>query len=405
MNDTLLPLDRALERILANATVIPGTEILPLSDLSHRILATDITAPLDVPPADNSAMDGYALRTADCPDTGTILPISQRIAAGHSPEALQVGTAARIFTGGEIPTGADAVVIQENCEALSKSGEPDRVLVHSKPAVGDNVRRLGQDISRGSRVLAAGTLLRPQEIGLLASLGLDQVPVRKPLKVAVLTTGDELIAPGNPLQPGQIYNSNAYLLEALLSGAGCRTVRNAIVPDDPAATRQALLDAAAHADLIVSCGGVSVGEEDHLKAALQAVGRLDLWKIAIKPGKPLAFGSVGDASFLGLPGNPASAFVTFLLVALPFIRHCQGMAYQKPVGMLTPALFEKSRIQQRSEYLRARLTPDGVEIHSNQSSGVLSSACWGDGLVEWSAGSSISQGTMVKFYPYSVFYS
>lgn len=393
-----VPLTDALERMLAAIHSVTGTDTVALSQLHRRILAADIVAPLDVPPADNSAMDGYALRAADCTAAGTELPVSQRITAGLAPRPLQPGTAARIFTGGEIPAGADTVVMQENCEARDAS-----VLITSAPAVGDNIRRRGQDIRAGHTVLSRGTCLRAQEIGLLASLGLTAAEVQAPLQVAVLTTGNELVEPGTALQAGQIYNSNAPLLDALLADAGCTVTSNLMVADDLAATRRALQKAAAEADLIISCGGVSVGEEDHLKAALEEVGRLDLWRIAIKPGKPVAFGEVDGTPFLGLPGNPASVFVTFLLIAVPLIRRCQGRSDSRFDGVPVPARFEKTRVQSRTEYLRARLTPQGAEIYPNQSSGVLSSACWGDGLLEWPAGTAVTEGMLLRFYPYSSF--
>ncbi len=400
MTHAPLPLDRALEHMLTGLVPITETLTLPLEQALRHGLAEDMSAPLNVPPADNSAMDGYALRAADWPGDNRALRVSQRVAAGHEPRPLEPGTAARIFTGGEIPAGADTVAIQENCTA---SG--DDVVIHKAPHSGDNIRRAGQDMALGDTVLRRGTLLRAQEVGLLASMGLDRVRVLRPLRVAVLTSGDELAAPGQPLQPGQIYNSNGPLLRALLEEAGCRLTSLVTVADDPAATRAALQDASAEADLILSCGGVSVGEEDHLKGAVEALGRLDLWKIAIKPGKPVAFGAVGDTPFLGLPGNPASVFATFLLVALPLLRQRQGMIGRTPCGVPVPARFQRPRAQRRTEYLRARLTPEGAEIHPNQSSGVLSSACWGDGLLEWPADTTVAEGDLLRFYPYSGFFA
>lgn len=398
MNSSLLSLAEARERILYGIGTRADVHTLPLPELHHRILAEDIVAPRHVPPADNSAMDGYALRASDCATAGIELPISQRITAGLAPQPLQPGTAARIFTGGEIPVGADTVVMQEKCEARD-----GHVIVRTRPDKGANIRRQGQDIRHGHTVLSQGTFLRAQEVGLLASLGVAAARVHAPLRVAVLTTGDELVEPGTPLQPGQIYNSNAYLLDALLADANCTVTSSIRVADDLVETRTALQNAAAEADLIISCGGVSVGEEDHLKKALEDVGRLDLWKIAIKPGKPVAFGDVDGTPFLGLPGNPASVFVTFLLIAVPLIRRCQGRIELPFEGVPVPALFERTRVQGRTEYLRARLTARGAEIYPNQSSGVLSSACWGDGLLEWPAGTLVTEGMLLRFYPYSAF--
>jgi molybdopterin molybdotransferase len=364
-----------------------------------------VRALIDVPPADNSAMDGYALRAADVPGAGAVLPVSQRIAAGSVGQALQPGTAARIFTGAQVPEGADAVVMQEQCEALEGA-----VRVKVVPQPGLAIRRRGEDVRAGDAVLVRGTRLTPQALGLAASVGAGQLAVLRRPRVALLSSGDELVMPGETppeaMKPGAIYNSNRFTLRGLLEAAGCAVSDLGIVPDELEATRDALRRAAQGHDLIVTSGGVSVGEEDHLKPAVQAEGRLDLWQIAIKPGKPLAFGAVrradgAEALFLGLPGNPVSSFVTFLLAGRTVLRALQGMRAELPHALPMRADFElKKADPKRREFLRVRLNAEGgLELFPNQSSGVLTSAVWADGLADIAPGRLVQRGEAVPFLP------
>ncbi len=399
----LLPVDDALAQLLAAAGQRVAAqplrvESVPLLDALGRILANDVIAPINVPPERNSAMDGYAFRLADAL-TAPSLPISQRIPAGHAPQPLQPGTAARIFTGGVLPNGADTVEMQENCHA-----DHDRVQFLQPPRLGANIRLAGEDIAFASTVLTAGTKLGPAQLGLLASLGAAQVTVFQRLRVALFCTGDELIAPGGNLRPGQLFNSNETLLTALLKQQGCDVLAMPAVADNLASTQQALTQAVARgAQLIVSTGGVSVGEEDHMRAAVQAEGQLDLWKVAIKPGKPLAFGHVQGVPFIGLPGNPQSVWVTSQVLALPFIRCLQGDV-SKPLSLSIAAGFERLQPQSRREYIRVRAVTDDqgrmqLQAHLKQGSGVLSSAAWADGLALVEAESRVEMGMLLKFYP------
>lgn len=403
----LLSLDEALQRLLhgASSHAIGATESVSTFDGLGRVLAAEVRSTLDVPGADNSSMDGYALRAADAA-VGALLPVTQRIPAGSVGHALQPGTAARIFTGAPVPQGADAVLMQEQGEAVA--GEKlGAVRVLATPAVGDWIRRRGEDVRAGSVVLAAGVRLTPQALGLAASVGAAALTVRRRPRVAVLSTGDELAMPGEPLKPGGIYNSNRFMLRALLQSAGCDFGDLGIVPDRLDATRQALRQAAEGHDLILSSGGVSVGEEDHLKPAVQAEGRLELWQVAIKPGKPLAFGTVrradgSEALFIGLPGNPVSSFVTFLLCVAPVLRTLQGLAPDGPKGLRLRADFDWPRPDRRREFLRVRLNTDGgLDLFPNQSSGVLTSTVWADGLVDNPPGQAIARGDAVRFLPLS----
>ncbi|GAB2180602.1 molybdopterin molybdotransferase MoeA [Denitratisoma sp. agr-D3] len=401
-----LSFDEALAQLLASARTVEGTETLPLEQALGRVLATDQVSAIQVPPQDNSAMDGYALRSADVATAGTVLPISQRIPAGSVGHALAVGTAARIFTGAPVPAGADAVVMQELCEHGDGT-----VTINHKPQAGDNVRRAGEDIARDSVVLAAGSRLNPQALGLLASVGIARVPVLRPLRVALFSTGNELVSPGEPLPPGAIYNSNRYLLKGFLQRLGCVVDDLGIVADTLADTRAALRRAAADNDLILTSGGVSVGEEDHVKPAVEAEGRLTLWSIAMKPGKPLAFGQIrrdggnggngGEAFFIGLPGNPVAAFVTFLLLVRPFIRRCQGMAADLPTPLRLPAAFDWKKTEPRRNFLRVRRDENGrLALFANQGSGVLTSTLWADGLVDLPPGQTVAAGDLVTYLPF-----
>ncbi len=397
----MLSLPQALERLLAGTTALAETETVSTFDALGRVLAADVASRLDVPPHDNSSMDGYALRVADVPVAGSVLPVSQRIAAGQVGAVLAPGSAARIFTGAPLPEGADAVLPQEQCTALDGA-----VRVDALPAPGQWIRRRGEDVRADSVVLPRGARLTPQALGLAASVGAASLTVVRRPRVALFSTGDELVMPGEPLKPGAIYNSNRYTLRALLQAAGCEVSDLGIVPDRLDATREALRSAAAEHDLILTSGGVSVGEEDHLKPAAQAEGRLDLWQIAIKPGKPLAFGAVrregGEALLIGLPGNPVSSFVTFLLAVQPVLRALQGMPAVEPTALTLRADFDWPKADARREFLRARRNAaGGLELFANQSSGVLTSAVWADGLVDNPPGQAIARGDAVRFIPFS----
>jgi molybdopterin molybdotransferase len=402
---TMLSAAEALDFLLAAVRPIVDTETLATLAANGRILAVTQSSQLNVPPMDNTQMDGYAVRAADCASGHATLKVSQRIPAGHVGEPLQPGTAARIFTGAMIPEGADAVVMQEQCELAG-----DMVTIRHAPKSGEWIRRTGEDIKAGNAILAAGTRLRAQELGLAASVGLASVPVLRKPRIAVFFTGDELAMPGEPLRPGAIYNSNRFTLRGLLENLGCDITDYGIVPDSLAATRDTLRKAAANHDLILTSGGVSVGEEDHIKPAVEAEGRLNLWQIAIKPGKPLAFGEVkragdgsdGTAFFIGLPGNPVSSFVTFLLFVRPFILRLQGVADVAPKAFAMRADFALPKVDKRNEFLRARINATGgLDLFVNQSSAVLTSTVWGDGLVDNPAGRTVAPGDTVRFIPFS----
>jgi molybdopterin molybdotransferase len=373
-----------------------GLESAPVHEALGRVVAADIVAAVDVPPAANSAMDGYAYCAADAAANKYRLALSQRIPAGAAPAPLEPGTVARIFTGGEIPAGADTVAMQENC--VDSDGW---VKLDKKAEAGANIRAQGQDIQAGAVIVTAGTRLRAQEMGLLSSVGIAAVEVFKPLKVAIFSTGDELVEPGMPLHQGQIYNSNRATLIGLIEALGMVPVDLGVVPDRLAATQHVLKKAAMRGDVIISAGGVSVGEEDYVKTAVEKVGAVEFWKVAIKPGKPLAFGHVENTPFIGLPGNPASVFTTFMILARPFLLACQGCTAVKTSPLQAPALFAKAG-EKRQVYLRGRLTGGGVEIYPNQSSGVLSSACWGDVFVVQKPGQSIEQADLVDVLPYAL---
>jgi molybdopterin molybdotransferase len=404
---SLLTLDEALLRLIdgAHAARITDSETVSTFDALGRVLAQDVVSLIDVPPQDNTSMDGYALRAADVPTAGTVLPLSQRIAAGHVGAALLSGTAARIFTGAQVPAGADAIVMQEQCEAVGN----DAVRVKAVPQPGQWIRRRGEDVRAGSTVLTRGTRLTPQAQGLAATVGAATLAVVRRPRVAVFSTCDELVMPGTiapqDLPPGAIYNSNRYTLRALLQAAGCEVNDLGIVPDRLDATRAALREAARSNDLILTSGGVSVGEEDHIRPAVSAEGRIELWQVAMKPGKPLAFGAIrrDDASqalFIGLPGNPVSSFVTFLLAVAPVLRALLGADPSLPQPVELRADFDWPRPDKRREFLRVRRNPDGgLDLFANQSSGVLTSAVWADGLVDNPPLQLIVQGDMVRYLP------
>jgi molybdopterin molybdotransferase len=403
-NKPMLTVGEALAFLLSAARPVAETETLPTLEANGRVLAQPQVSGMNVPSADNTQMDGYAVRAADCASGAATLTVSQRIPAGHVGQPLLPGTAARIFTGAMIPEGADAVVMQEQCELAGNV-----VTVNHAPKSGEWIRRAGEDITYGSVILAEGTRLRSQELGLAASVGLAQLPVRRRLRVAVFFTGDELTMPGEPLAPGAIYNSNRFTLRALLENLGCDITDFGIVPDSLDATRAVLRQAASGNDLIITSGGVSVGEEDHVKPAVEAEGRLSMWQIAMKPGKPLAFGEVlhgeNAAFFMGLPGNPVSSFVTFLMFVRPFILKLQGVrdpAALAPKAYRLRADFDLPKADRRNEFLRARVNDQGgLELFANQGSGVLTSTVWADGLIDNPPGQVIRRGDLVRFIPFS----
>lgn len=392
----LMPVEEALQRLLTFAVDAPirETESLALAQCDGRVLAQPLVASLDLPPWPNSAMDGYALRRAEA--EGEPLVVSQRIFAGQAPMPLQPGTCARIFTGAPVPEGADCVEMQENVELM----EDGRVRFARAPAADQNIRPQGQETRAGEEVLAAGTRLGPIELALAATLGVPTLSVARRPRVAVLSTGDELVEPGEPLGPGQIYNSNRQLLISWLWRLGCEPVDVGILADDLAQTR-ACLAGLRGIDLILSTGGVSVGEADYLGIVLREAGELDLWKLAIKPGKPLTFGHWQGVPVLGLPGNPASTLVTFGLLARPYLLRRQGVEAVTPLGIEVPAGFDWPRAGTRREYLRARLENGQARLYPNQSSGVLRSAAWADGLVEVPEGRTLQVGDPVRFIPLS----
>ena len=402
----MLTAQQALDHLLSNAVTVNESEKVNTQAALGRVLAEDVKSLVDVPPLDNTSMDGYAVRCADTVTPGQTLRIAQRIPAGSIGTELESGTAARIFTGAPVPPGADAVVMQEDCTV---GDQPDQVTINVAPTSGQWIRRSGEDLTTGKTCLTAGTFLRPQELGVAASAGLTHLNVKRRVRVAAFFTGDELALPGEPLKPGGIYNSNRDTLLACLKSLGCDATDLGIVPDRLDATREALRKASKDHDLIITSGGVSVGEEDHIKPAVTAEGRLDLWQIAIKPGKPLAFGAVrksdepkeGEAWFIGLPGNPVSSFVTFLLFVRPFILKLQGREAKSPPCYLMRADFDWLKADRRNEFLRVKINDQGgLDLYPNQSSGVLTSASWGDGLVDCPPNQPIKSGELVKYIPF-----
>ena len=398
----MLTYEQALEKLLAAAQPVEEVRHVPLLAAAGRVLAVVQQSGVSVPPLDNSAMDGYAVRTADVTTAGICLPVSQRIPAGTVGVPLQPGSAARIFTGAPIPAGADAVVMEERCE----HGEGG-VVINQVPKSGENIRRAGEDIAAGADILPAGVKLRPQEIALAASAGLPELPVYRRVRVGMFFTGDELVQPGEPLPPGAIYNSNRYALRTLLEGMGCEVRDLGAVEDRLDATCDALRRAAADNDLVITSGGVSVGEEDHVKPAVEAEGELDMWKIAIKPGKPLAFGKIrkegGHAWFIGLPGNPVAAFVTCLMMVRPFVMRLQGIAQITPRILNLPCASAWNKPDgARLEFLRGRINEAGaIELYRNQGSAVATSLCWSDGLILNPPGNCIAAGDTVRFVSFA----
>ena len=402
----LKPLGEALTQLLAVVSPISETERVRTLEADGRVLAQDVVSALHVPPHDNSSMDGYAVRSEEVLSGGVALEVSQRIAAGMAGAPLLAGTVARIFTGAPIPEGADAVVMQEDCSPMESTDAALRVRVNVAPLPGQWIRRAGEDVALGDVVLARGRRLGPAEIGLASGVGMAELAVLRRPRVALFSTGDELVMPGDrapeDMPPGAIYNSNRFFLNLLLRRLGCDVTDFGIVPDQRDATIAALRSAALDHDLILTSGGVSVGEEDHIKPAVQALGSLDLWQIAIKPGKPFAQGRIGAAHFIGLPGNPVSSFVTFLLLVRPFLLRLQGVQDVAMKSVAMRADFDWPKADKRQEFLRVRRNAQGgLDLFPNQSSGVLTSVVWGDGLVDTPPGQPIVYGETVRFAAFS----
>jgi molybdopterin molybdotransferase len=393
----LLNFEDARQTLLASAVPLNVTETVPLLAARGRTLAQAILSPMNVPGFDNSAMDGYVLNVQDTQKLPEHFPVTQRIAAGQTGTLLAPNTAARIFTGAPVPEGANVVVPQEHTQERDGS----IVLTHPIEPM-QHIRCKGEDIASSSLVLAAGQRLGAPHLAMLASIGVATATVFKPLKVGVFFTGDELTEPGQTLAPGAIYNSNRYAINALLAQLGCLVNDYGIVRDSAEATRAALSKAASENDVIITCGGVSVGEEDHVKAAVMALGSLDLWQISMKPGKPLAYGRVGQADFIGLPGNPVSAFVTFLLMARPFLLKRMGATDTSLKYLTATANFDSPKPDRRREFLRVKITADMtgapvLDLWPNQGSGVMSSLAWADGLVDLASDTKIARGDVLRY--------
>ena len=398
MSKGLLSVDEALAQLLSAAKPVAQIEEVATLEATNRVLAKPQRSTMDVPPMDNSAMDGYAVRAADL--KGSPLKVSQKIMAGAVGGPLQPGSAARIFTGAPIPPGADTVVMQEDCLV-----EGDTVTVKKAPKTGEWVRRAASDIRKGGEILPAGKRLLPQDTGLAASVGIKTLPVYRKVKLGLFFTGDELVMPGEPLAPGRIYNSNRFTLRGLAEIFGCELRDYGIVPDSLQATRDVLRRAAGECDLIVTSGGVSVGDADFVKPAVEAEGRLLMWKIAMKPGRPLAFGEVGKAFFIGLPGNPVSSFVTFLIFVRPVVLRTQGVAAVEPRVVQARADFDWLEPDARREFLRVKWNAQGgLDLYPTQDSAVLTSTAWADGLLDNPANHPIRKGDLVRYLPYAELY-
>jgi molybdopterin molybdotransferase len=401
-NDRLLTYDEALSQLLEQAVCLSRPVDLPLMQALGKVLADDIYSEISVPPADVSSMDGYALSTFTS-KVNIPISISQRIPAGHEAQPLEPATAARIFTGASIPPGADCVVMQERVTLIDNQIQLDAI-----PESGANIRRAGNDIKIKDRILTAGSRLRAQDIGIAASIGRQSLPVYEPVKVGMFFTGDELIEPGQIAGPGKIYDSNRYTLFGLLTALGCEIVDLGLVGDTLEATQQAMLEAADKADLVITSGGVSVGEEDHVRIAIENLGELMMWRLGIKPGKPLAYGKIQGTHFIGLPGNPVSVFATFCLFACPLLKTLQGRRWKKPMAVSVRSAFEWPKPDSRREFLRARLEQNDqgdtvATVYSNQDSGVLTSTVWADGFIEVPEQTTISFGDWVDYLPFSAF--
>jgi molybdopterin molybdotransferase len=388
----------ALQILVSSMRPVTETEPISVVDGLGRVLAEPVVSPIDVPAYDNSQMDGYAGVAVEMNNALGPLPVSQRIAAGHPGSPLAPGTVARIFTGAAIPSGANAVVMQE--QTTSEDEHSIRLLQPVAP--GQNIRPKAGDLHHGQVILEKGRRLSAADIGLCASVGLAQVSVIRRLRVAVFSSGDELRQPGEPLAFGQIYDSNRRMILALVQGAGCTPIDMGCLPDQLSITRDRLQQAAGQCDALLTCGGVSVGEEDHIKSAIASLGTLDLWKVAIKPGKPFAFGRVGEAVFMGMPGNPVAAWVTFCLLIRPALLTLAGARVGPAIGSRRPAAFDWPQPDSRLEYLRGWLDAQGaVQIHARQNSSVLSSVTESAGLVEIPASTPVRMGESVRFIPYT----
>ena len=396
----------AQQQIMSMATCVLSNEWVPLFYARGRVLSAPVVSSVAVPPADNSAMDGYALRLDDL--HLDIIPVSQRIAAGQAPTTLQAHTCARVFTGAEVPSNAQLVVIQEDVELVAGGIRILASALAQGQKLGQFIRLKGQDVAAGEAVCNTGTRLEARHLGVLASIGVEQVNVYQRLKVAIASTGSELVNPGQALKVGQIYNSNRFLLAGLVDQLGMELVDLGIITDQRSITEEALALAADQADIIITSGGVSEGEEDHVKAAVATLGQLDVWKLAIKPGKPLAFGRVKQTPFFGLPGNPASVLVTFMVMARPFLLALQGCTTTQGFSLNARLLNPPQRPSIRQEYLRVRLvenTQSGIvlEAMTNQNSGVLTTAMKGDGLAVVKVNTCGAEAQEVEFLPYVVY--
>ncbi len=393
----MLSVEDALTKILATTKPTSKTELISLDSAFHRVLSEPQFSTVDVPPADNSAMDGYAIHTdslKNCSENG--ITISQRIPAGQAANPLKRNTAARIFTGSEIPKGANAVIMQENCEV-----NQNKLFIKIFPSSGDHIRKQGQDITKGSELFQTGHQLHAPDLGVLASSGIEKINVYKKLTVGVLTTGDELVSPGKELVPGQIYNSNQFTLKGLLESVHIEMIDLGHIPDTLPATTEALKKASKTVDVVLTTGGVSAGEEDHIKPAIDALGEISMWKLAIKPGKPLAFGHIAGTPFFGLPGNPVSVLVTFLIIVRPFLLKTQGLSESNEDSTLLPADFSFSKNTSRQEYLRVRIENQKLTLFKNQSSGVLSSASWANALAIVPINTDVKPGDLLKTLSFS----
>jgi len=398
----LMPEDEALKLMLDQVSPVSDVVDVDLANALNRVLAQPQISPVNVPPHDNSAMDGFAVRSADIVPGGiTQLKITQRIPAGSPGTPLAEGSAARIFTGAPLPGGTDTVIMQEQCRY-----DDNQVTIQGPVTAGTHIRQIGEDITMGTEILGAGIKLRPQDIGLAAAVGIATLPVYRKINIAIFSTGDELADPGHSLESGKIYNSNRYMLTGLLQMLGCTIIDLGTVPDNQAATRTVLQQAAPRADLIITTGGVSVGEEDHVKAAVEELGQLELWRIALKPGKPLAYGKIDAAHFIGLPGNPVSAFITFCIIARPFILRLQGRTDYAPKTFRATADFAITNPINRREYLRARFdstrnADTHVSVYPHQGSGVLTSATWANCLAVIPEQTTVTYGQQISVIPFS----
>lgn len=393
--------EEALYYLLSQVEPTQQTETIPIHQALGRVLAESIYADVNVPPHNNSNMDGYALHSFDL-EQNSVLPVSQRIPAGTEPTPLKPGTAARIFTGAPIPEGANMVVMQEE---TTPEGDNQVRIIAKETNPQQNIRFLGEDIADGDEILKKGDKLRPQDLGLITSIGIDSVTVFKPLTIATFTTGNELLEPGEKPQKGKIFNANRYVLAGLIPMLGFELIDLGCVEDTLPATIEAMKQAASISDVVVTTGGVSVGEEDHIKPAMEQLGSLDMWKVKMKPGKPLAYGKIGDTPFIGLPGNPVSAFATFNLFARPYLLKMQGANELKAKPIWLPADFEWSKPGFRREFARAKLVNKNqktyVQIYPQQGSGVLTSTVWAEGFVVIPEDSAIAAGDKVAFYPFN----